>query len=287
MMIFQQSELTTSTKDEVKQLLADTGFSDHEEEVRKWYNGYRFGSMEIYCPWDVLNHVSALQDNPRTLPKNYWGSTSHNSVIYRFISRDDLNVNEKFELLLGGGTLVESITEDLSYDTLFPGEVPLRIPNEELKTIFQKNIVDWFQESVQSSDRSELFEAFWNGDVEKAAEEVSNLLFDTISYHDYLESYYHTFVAGLFAGAGYIVESNYERGKGRPDIVIKDNKKRRALVMEIKHTKKDNELRAKCEEAAAQVIQKKYSWGLEKGYRTVRSYGVAFCEKECLIKKAE
>lgn len=147
--------------------------------------------------------------------------------------------------------------------------------------------MDWFQESVRSSDRNELFEAFWNGDVEKAAEEVSNLLFDTISYHDYLESYYHAFVAGLFAGAGYIVESNYERGKGRPDIVIKDNKKRRALVMEIKHTKKDNELRAKCEEAAAQVIQKKYSWGLEKGYRTVLSYGIAFCEKECLIKRAE
>lgn len=106
------------TESDVRKLLGDSDFMDHAEEVRVWYDGYRFGMTEVYCPWDVLNHVASLQINPNKRPQNYWGSTSHNGVIYRFISREDLDVNAKFEILMSGGCLVEQISENLTYDTL-------------------------------------------------------------------------------------------------------------------------------------------------------------------------
>lgn len=303
------------TESDVHKLLLDTGFTSHAEEIKQWYDGYRFGTVDVYCPWDVLNHVAALQENPCKKPQNYWGATSHNGIIYRFISREDLDVNSKFEILMAGGTLTERITEDLTYDTLTStesnlwsllfmtgyltqsepskggvplndGEIVLRIPNEELKYIFKTAIIDWFQTSVKTVDRKGLFDAMWLGKEEQAAEQISDILFNTISYHDYLESYYHAFLAGLFTGAGYIVESNYELGNGRPDVVIKDKKNRRAMVIEAKHAKTENELPVKCMEAVAQIQKRQYALGLDKGYRTIISYGIAFFQKECMVKKA-
>lgn len=304
------------TESDVRKLLEDSEFMDHAEEVRVWYDGYRFGATEVYCPWDVLNHVASLQFNPNKKPQNYWGSTSHNGVIYRFISREDLDVSAKFEILMSGGCLVEQISENLTYDTLksteenlwsllyltgyltqtdipeeFTGDtddyVALRIPNEEVKSIFKTAIVEWFQDTVKAADRKELFDAMWNGNAARSEELISELLFETISYFDYQESYYHAFVAGIFTGAGYVVESNYERGNGRPDVMVKDKRNRRILVIEVKHAKREEDLPKERDEAVAQIFDKKYLQGLEKGYRSVTGYGIAFWAKECMIKKAE
>lgn len=300
------------TPADINKILADLNMPDHAKEMKHWYDGYRFGKVEVYCPWDVLNHVNALQDDPDKKPENYWGNTSHNGIIYRFISRKDLDVNEKFEKLMAGETIIETIAEDLTYDTLksseqnlwsflyltgyltsadpeIPAEsseknrMALRIPNEEVKSIFKTAIVEWFHESVLRTNRQELFEAMWNGDAEKVQKEISDLLFDTISYHDYQENYYHAFLAGLFAGAGYIVESNYEYGTGRPDIVVKDRKQRRALTIEVKHAKTEESLPVKCQEAVRQIKRRKYMEGIDKGYRTRLGYGIAFYEKECMV----
>lgn len=116
-------------------------------------------------------------------------------------------------------------------------ETLLKIPNHEVMSIFQKSVTEWFSDSLARSNRSSLFEALWNEDADKLTEILSDLLFNTISYHDYAESFYHAFVAGLFANAGYIVESNYENGLGRSDLVIKDRKLRRAIVIELKIVK--------------------------------------------------
>ncbi|MDO5405797.1 MAG: AAA family ATPase [Eubacteriales bacterium] len=302
------------TEADVHQILADANFADHAAEIKTWYDGYRFGSVEVYCPWDVLNHVAALQLNPRKKPQNYWGSTSHNGIIYRFISREDLEVNHKFEKLMAGEYLIESVTEDLTYDTLrsseenlwsllyltgyltradlaeeddisAEGQIALKIPNEEVRSIFKTAIVEWFNDSVKCTDRKELFEAMWSGDDQKASLAISDLLFSTISYHDYKESYYHAFLAGIFAGAGYIVESNYERGTGRPDVVVKDKKARKALIIEAKHADSEKNLESACRQAMDQIVDKRYTYGLERGYQSVISYGAAFFEKECLIKR--
>lgn len=307
------------TENEVVRLLEDTGFQNHSGEIKQWYDGYRFGTVGIYCPWDVLNHINALQDAPWILPRNYWEDTSHNGILHTFIElanngqRPELDVNEKFEILLSGGYIEETIEENLTYDTLHSsesnlwsllyltgyltqaespeGERPenrklfLRIPNEEVKIIFRKTVVQWFNERIMTVDRSELFKALWQGDDGKATEIISDILFETISYHDYKEDFYHAFVAGIFTGAGYIVKSNREQGYGRTDISVRDRSHRRVMIIEAKHTDSDRRLEAACREAVAQIGERRYAEEFRKGYRSVICYGIAFYDKQCLVRK--
>lgn len=312
------------TEPEVQKLLKDTGFEGHLEEVRRWYDGYHFGSADIYCPWDVLNHVSALQYNPDIEPKSYWENTSHNGILRNFIEmanngeRQDLMVNDKFETLLAGGCIEEHVEENLTYDTLHSsesnlwsllyltgyltqasseelpngkeageGRMFLRIPNEEVRDIFRKTVVEWFKAKVVTIDRRELFEAMWSGYSEKASDIISELLFDTISYHDYKEDFYHAFIAGVFAGAGYYVESNREHGTGRTDLVIRDKSHRRVMIVEAKHVTKAEQMQAACHEAVEQIDNRRYAAEFDKGYRSVICYGIAFYKKECLVQKFE
>lgn len=310
------------TEKDVRKLLQDTGFEDHADEIKCWYDGYHFGNIDIYCPWDVLNHVNAIQDNPEISPKSYWEDTSHNGILRTFIEianngrRPELDVNDKFETLLAGGYVEESIEENLSYDTLHssesnlwsllyltgyltrvsPAELPggvyngndkllLKIPNEEIRNLFRKTVTKWFEESVAVIDRSELFQAMWQGDEQKATEIISDLLFNTISYHDYKEDFYHAFVAGIFTGGGYIVKSNREQGYGRTDIVVRDRSRKRVLIIEAKHADDEKHLEAACRNAVAQIDSRRYADELKKGYRTVLCYGIAFFDKKCLVKK--
>ena len=310
------------TEKDVRKLLRDTGFEDHADEIKCWYDGYHFGNIDIYCPWDVLNHVNAIQDNPEISPKSYWEDTSHNGILRTFIEiandgrRPELDVNDKFETLLAGGYVEEPIEENLSYDTLHssesnlwsllyltgyltrvsPAELPertnsgdgkilLKIPNEEIRNLFRKTVKKWFEESVAVIDRSELFKAMWQGDEQKATEIISDLLFNTISYHDYKEDFYHAFVAGIFTGGGYIVKSNREQGYGRTDIVVRDRSHKRVLIIEAKHAADDKHLEAECRNAVAQIDSRRYADELKKGYRTVLCYGIAFFDKQCLVRR--
>ncbi len=284
-------------------------------DIKRWYDGYLFGGREIYCPWDVINHVNMLQKDPDAPPSSYWKDTSHNQIIRRFIDRKDISVNDRFEILLSGNTIQEPVSEDLTYDfdqsseknlwsilyltgyltqtspRLFPegfclenGKTALRIPNEEVRTIFAETVAKWFTDTVISCDRSELFQAWWNGDEKKLTQELTDILFTTISYFDYREDYYHAFTAGLFAGAGYEVASNSEQGTGRPDILIKDRHNRRAIIIETKRSRKESHMPDDCLNALKQIRQRQYASGLLKGYQTILCYGAAFFEKKCLIK---
>lgn len=284
-------------------------------DIKRWYDGYLFGGREIYCPWDVINHVNMLQKDPDAPPSSYWKDTSHNQIIRRFIDRKDISVNDRFEILLSGNTIQEPVSEDLTYDfdqsseknlwsilyltgyltqtspRLFPegfclenGKTALRIPNEEVRTIFAETVAKWFTDTVISCDRSELFQSWWNGDEKKLTQELTDILFTTISYFDYREDYYHAFTAGLFAGAGYEVASNSEQGTGRADILIKDRHNRRAIIIETKRSRKESHMPDDCLNALKQIRQRQYASGLLKGYQTILCYGAAFFEKKCLIK---
>lgn len=301
------SEYFGFTEAEVLDLLKEAGFLDHANEMRQWYDGYCFGKTDIYCPWDVLNHVNRLQDQPDAKPESYWKNTSHNGIIRSFLMRTDLMVNEKFEKLLSGQCICQKVTEDLTYDVLHSSEenlwtilyltgyltqdgtqnglLRLRIPNEEVKSIFTETVMEWFKDEISKNDRRNLFHALWTGNQESATELLSDLLFETISYHDYDESYYHAFLAGVFSGAGFAVESNYEHGLGRPDIVVTDKRKRRAIIIEAKIAKKENQLVAQCRAALKQLEEKQYAKGFLKGYKEVICYGISFYEKECLVMK--
>lgn len=310
------------SESEVRELLEAAELQDALPEMKKWYDGYVFGGKEIYCPWDVINHVRALMKKPTAKPGNYWLDTSHNNIIRRFIDHPQINVNDKFETLLSGGVIQEPIREDLTYDIahstednlwsilyltgyltqVLPeklpegmqpedGKVALRIPNEEVKSVFGDTVKKWFEEKIAAQDRTGLFKAWWDGDTEKLTQEITDILFDTISYFDYKEDYYHAMVTGMFLGAGYGVKSNSEAGTGRADIIIKEQRRRRALVIEVKWSgKKENgsSLEKECVEALQQIEKKQYKKNLElEGYKTVLCYGAAFRGKTCLIKMAD
>ena len=296
------------TQPEVTKLLTDTHCEACAAVIQKWYDGYHFGNLDIYCPWDVLNYIQKVMATGTQEPENFWEHTSDNSVIRTFLERTDFDVTEKFETLLNGGTISEAIEENLTYNVLTSSEqnlwsllyltgyltkvgsthnlseTLLKIPNHEVMSIFQKSVTEWFSDSLARSNRSSLFEALWNEDADKLTEILSDLLFNTISYHDYAESFYHAFVAGLFANAGYIVESNYENGLGRSDLVIKDRKLRRAIVIELKIAKNKDCLADECYKALQQIEEKKYATKIEQdGFKKVIRYGIAFYKKECLV----
>lgn len=302
------------TQAEVDKLLEDAGLILHAEEMKAWYDGYRFGDMEVYCPWDVVNHVDNLLQNPEIEPIGYWKNSSDNAIIRSFIDYSGPAITQKFETLLSGGYIIENIQEDITYNYLhsseenlwsilyFTGyltrvsdekvnrELPrdyyaLKIPNKEIKEIFETTIKKWFTESTQQMDRKALFASIWNGDAKKATTEISKLLRRTISYYDYREDFYHAFFAGIFAGAGYVVQSNKEHGEGRSDIIVQDYAGDRLAVFEVKYSRKLENLEADCEKAISQIDEKMYAEEFQDTYAEVICYGIAFYKKRCKILK--
>ena len=302
------------TNEEVQRLLEDTGNIKYQGQIKKWYDGYCFGKTEIYCPWDVLCYLNKLAFESESEPENFWENTSHNDIIRTFLSCEGMDVTDSFERLLAGETIEVEITDNLTYENLTDSEenlwsvlyltgyltkdnrqplqgkskVFLKIPNAEIMDIFRKSVVRWFDERIAVRDRSSLFKALWNEDVSSLSGLISDLLFETISYHDYAESFYHAFLAGLFTNAGYIVESNYESGLGRPDLVIKNKKKRQAVIIEIKIADSMQSLQKSAEKAMDQIEDMRYTDGIfAQGYQKVIKYGAAFYRKNCLISKSE
>lgn len=302
------------TQKEVDHLLQDAGLSHHAQEIREWYDGYHFGDFDVYCPWDVVNHVNQLLLNPKTKPAGYWKNSSDNAIIRSFIEYSGDAVTKKFETLLAGGTVVQRVEEDLGYDYLHSSQenlwsilyltgyltriresrsgkqlpkgcLELKIPNAEIMEIFETTISKWFEETVLQWDRKALFAAVWTGDAERMKEELTRLLRKTISYHDYKEDFYHAFFAGIFAGAGYNVESNREHGEGRSDIVVQDYAGDRAAVFEVKYSKSLEKLSGDCDEALQQMDDRMYAEEFEEDYSQVICYGISFYKKRCLVKR--
>lgn len=306
------------TQAETERLLHDTGLYGHRGEIKAWYDGYCFGSFHVYCPWDVMNHVKNLMLNPSAKPAGYWKNSSDNAIIRAFIDFSGESITQRFETLLAGGSVFQKVRDDLTYDVVHSSEenlwsilyltgyltraeeaepgpggaeqaldgrcIALKIPNAEIMEIFEHTIRAWFEERVQHLDRKRLFAALWNGDAQTATEEIYGLLRKTISYHDYREDYYHAFFAGIFAGAGYVVESNKEHGEGRSDIVVKDYAGDRVIVFEVKYAKTLGGLAHECEKALAQADRQRYAQEFEEDYSQVLCYGIAFYKKRCLLR---
>ena len=297
------------THAEVATILKVAGIEDRAEAIRLWYDGYIFGDRAVYCPWDVVNYVADAVRNPKARPGNYWNNTSHNGVIRTFIDRTDFVVKPDFETLMNNGTVQATISDELTYDLLHSSEqnlwsllfmtgyltkanpeergpvVSLRIPNREVSTIFETTAMQWFHDTLDRTRQRELFTALWSGDEKNATKILSDLLWGTISFHDYREDYYHGFLVGTFAGAGYSVSSNQERGLGRPDMVVLDSPNRRALILETKKAENEAAMERACEEALEQIAEKRYAEDDSfYGYRTILCYGIAFYRKEALVK---
>ena len=302
------------TQKDVDKLLKDADVFDKSDQIKLWYDGYHFGKTDVYCPWDVMNYIRDLQENPEAKPTGYWKNTSDNSIIRSFIDIAGSNITEKLEILLSGGYLKEHIDENLTYDYLHSSEENLwsvlyltgyltrmrdtdlkekisdgttafMIPNEEIKKIFQTTIRKWFDDNAKGWDRKPLFDAVWNGNVQDITKEMTRLLRMTISYHDYKEDFYHAFLAGIFAGAGYVVQSNKEHGEGRSDIVVLDSRNGRVAVFEAKYSRILGHLEDDCEKAVRQINDRMYADEFADNYDEVFCYGISFYKKRCMVKR--
>ena len=300
------------TQAEVDQILEDADAGKHAESVKYWYDGYHFGNVDVYCPWDLMNYLCDLQRNPEAKPDSYWKNTSDNAIIRSFIDYAGSSITKKLETLLAGGYIVELIDESLTYDYLHSSEenlwsilyltgylttvreedlstsVPdglsaLAIPNAEIQEIFETTVMKWFSDSAKTWSRQILFDAVWKNDCELLTQEMNKLLRKTISYHDYKEDFYHAFLAGIFAGAGYSVESNKEHGEGRSDIVVSDIVNGRVAVFEVKKSDALADLTSDCESALAQIDDRMYAKEFEDDYDEVLCYGISFFKKRCLV----
>lgn len=162
----------------------------------------------------------------------------------------------------------------------------LVIPNAEIRESFEITIIKWFQDSAKTWKRNELFEAVWNGDSETITKEMNMLLRRTISYHDYREDFYHAFLAGIFTGAGYMVDSNKEHGEGRSDVIIYDPLHGRLAVFEAKYVKNLEKLESECDAALRQINTRMYAKEFEEDYDEILCYGISFFKKRCMVKKS-
>ena len=303
------SEYFGFTQEEVNCLLADVGCMDKAYIIRKWYDGYVFGNSRVYCPWDVARYVAALMRRDDAEPKNYWRNTSSNGVIRDFVNHSDWGIPDRFETIMNGGTITVTVSDELTYDTLHESEQnlwsillmtgyltkadsaaggqkeALKIPNAEIAGIFEDAVVKLFTDTLDTGRQKELMEAFWDEDIESATKLLSDFLWDTISYHDYHEDYYHAFMAGLFVGLGYSVDSNKESGLGRFDIRVKERKNRRIMIFEVKKADTADRMNEACDEAIQQIVDKGYAKTIEPGYEKIICYGISFFQKSARIKK--
>ena len=301
------------TQEDVDQILKDADCLKHAADIKNWYDGYHFGDLDVYCPWDVMNYLRDLQRNPKAKPASYWKNTSDNSIVRAFIDYRGVKISQKLETLLSGGYILQKVEEDLTYDYLhsseenlwsilyltgyltqvreddLPAPLPedtsaLIIPNAEVREIFETTIQKWFDESAQTWNLTTLFDAMWSGDAETLTAEINKLLYKTISYHDYKEDFYHAFLTGILAGSGCAVESNREHGEGRSDIVMYHPDRPQVVLFEAKYAKTLNGLEASCAAALQQIEDRQYAKEFEEDYDSVLCYGIAFYKKRCLVR---
>ena len=301
-------------QDDVDQILKDAEIVGHAEKIKAWYDGYHFGDFDVYCPWDVMNYLRDIQRNPEIKPASYWKNTSDNAIIRSFIDYSGSNIAKKLETLLSGGYITQRIDDNLTYDYLhsseenlwsilyltgyltrvrdsdLPNPLPdgvsaLMIPNAEIKEIFENTVIKWFDDSAKTWNRQELFASVWNGDCEIITNEMNRLLRKTISYHDYKEDFYHAFLAGIFTGAGYVVESNKEHGEGRSDVVVHDSENGRVAIFETKYSKRMENMDRDCDKALQQIRKRMYAEEYEEDYDQIFCYGISFFRKRCLVRK--
>ena len=308
------SEYFGFTENEVKNLIEYYGISDKFDMIKKWYDGYCFGVADIYNPWSVLNYIQNVLSIPNTPPEPYWSNTSSNAIIYKLIRESGEETREMVEKLMNGGSITVPIYEDTVYADidvnseyiwsflLFTGylkhiKTELRdnliyltmvIPNVEVKSIYQRTIMQWFREKTIANSREELFNALISEDIETIEDTVCDWLDETISFHDENENYYHGFLTGLLSGfKGYTLKSNRESGDGRPDLMLLERRRHKlAVIIEIKATKEFTKLGYWCNEALKQIEEYRYETELiNDGYQNIIKYGVAFCKKSCKVKQ--
>lgn len=304
------------TDAEVEQLLAAYNLADHLDETRAWYDGYRFGAADVYCPWDVINHVDMLRSNPSGKPQAYWINTSGNALVKLFIEMADKSTRDELERLVAGEAIEKHIRLELTYDeidssidnlwsVLFTtgyltqkgvtedGAYKLVIPNQEIREVYKLQIQEWFKKKVFAD--TEQLQSFWQafamGDSEAVELFLNRTLSNSISVFDAKgrdaerENSYHMLLVGLLAGkADWLVRSNVEAGEGFADIIVETDDLDAGVIVELKYAQTMTAMEKSCAKALAQIRAKRYAEYLHNnGREKVLLYGIAFCKKKCRV----
>lgn len=308
----QYDEYFGFSQQEVNRLLHDYGCEDDKDLVKEWYDGYLFGSSQVYNPWSIINYL-AESTAGRSFPKPYWPNTSSNSIVKELVEHAGMEVRLEIEHLMAGLTIEKQIHEDITYsdvreseDNLWnflfftgylkmvssrmEGEVrymTMAIPNAEVRYIYRNTVLAWFDHKLKTTDLTPLYRALDEGDTHGMETLLTELLSETISFYDYAENYYHGFVAGILKGNGmYQVKSNRESGTGRADLILQTPSARgRAFVIEIKVADSLNAMEKGCDDAIKQIEDRGYQRELiESGYKNIWLYGICFYKKDAAVK---
>ena len=304
------------TDSEVKEMLNSYGLADHFDSVKAWYDGYRFGKVDVYCPWDVISYCDNLRADPDARPEDYWSNTSGNAIVRRFIDLANEKTRDEIERLIAGETIVKEIRQELTYGELdtsienlwsvlfttgyltsrgrIEGEkYALAIPNYEIRKLFIRQIREWFRDQTIKDKKTldKFCKAFPEQDTERIEELFNDYLWNTISIRDTAsrkeqrESFYHGILLGILGYQDeWLVKSNAESGIGYSDILIEIRKNRIGIVIEMKYAQ-DGNLEAACQDALRQIEEKSYEARLkEDGMRNIIKYGIACYKKECKVK---
>lgn len=304
------------TDEEVQTLLESYGLLEHISETKEWYDGYHFGDADVYCPWDVINHVDRLCGEPDAKPQSYWINTSGNGLVKRFIDKANKTTRDEIERLISGETIEKQVSLELTYDeidttidnlwsVLFTtgyltqtgmtesGAYKLVIPNKEVREVYKLQIQEWFKRTVMSN--KEQLKNFWKafdvGDTKAVKNYLNRTLsnsisvFDTKARDEEKESSYHTLLVGLLVGnADWLVKSNVEAGDGFADIIVETEDFDAGIIIELKYSKTFSGMDKACEKAITKIKEKRYDEYLKNDDRhDIMIYGIAFCKKKCKV----
>ena len=302
------------TDTEVRTLLSDYQMEDRFAEVKEWYDGYRFGNADVYCPWDVINFVDRAKDDKEAKPEAYWINTSGNDLVKRFIDKANKTTKNEIERLVNGEAIEKELRLDLTYEevdqsienlwsVLFTtgyltqsgrnedGAYRLIIPNREVREVFRLQINEWFKKSIFSNTErlTTFWKAFEEGDTEGVEQYLNRVLsnsislFDTKARKEEKESSYHNLLVGILTGnADWLVKSNVEAGEGFADIIVETDDPDAGIVVELKYTKDFDDMKMTCQKAIDQIRDRRYQeYLLNDDRKDIRLYGITFCKKRC------
>ncbi len=309
----QYSEHFGFTEPEVLEMMGYYGVESRFSTMKEWYDGYSLGKTEVYNPWSVINYMCDLRASIKAFPRPYWINTSSNDIIKDMIARADRETKGQIETLLEGGTLDIQVHEEVTYGDMhssgenlwnflyFTGYLTkeseyfkesaiflrTRIPDVEVKTIYQTTILNLFRNRIKKEDFRDLYRAMEDGDADRMRDILNGQLFPTISFYDSAENFYHGFLTGILSQSeNYLVKSNRESGNGRSDIMVKSPSLRgRSFILEVKVSGDIDALESDAEKALEQIYEKKYMEELRmEGYRKIDCYGISFFRKDCEVR---
>lgn len=304
------------TDEEVRELLESYQLLEHFSDVKEWYDGYRFGTTDIYCPWDVINYADQLIHEPGVMPQTYWINSSGNDLVKRFVNQADKTTRDEIEQLVAGEIVEKKIRLDLTYEeidssidnlwsVLFTtgyltqvgraknGIYKLIIPNKEVREVFIFQIQKWFEQAIEKDEKSmlEFCRTLAKGDADKIQKQLMRVLGQTISILDtkardeLKENFYHGLLLGLLkSDSSWSVKSNEESGEGFADIIIRPEEPDEGIILELKYTAEFQGMDNACKKAVNQIRERRYDEVLRnEGRNEILAYGIAFCKKRCKV----